>query len=61
MSTCIDCKFWNRNGQPHEVFCEKNDYVGKEVPHRRCLNIIHGNGSGAGDKMEVSIRRRARR
>jgi hypothetical protein len=52
IGTCIDCKFWNRNGQPYEIYCDENDYNGEEVPHRRCLSIIHGNEGGAHSKMK---------
>lgn len=45
MSTCEQCRFWNRNGSPRDEAVGEDDY--EPLPHRRCLNIIHGNGSGA--------------
>lgn len=59
MSTCAECKFWNRNGDAHEVGSDEAD---DNVPtgHRRCLRVIHGNG-GDSRKMISEPGRRARR
>lgn len=54
MSSCAQCRFWDRNGFAHEIYDEKNDYNGEETPHRKCFAIIHGNGSGAGEKMRAA-------
>jgi hypothetical protein len=44
MNTCINCKFWNRNGDP-QTYTDQNteDWDDVALPHRKCLRIIHGN------------------
>lgn len=52
---CVDCASWNRNGDTHEVFLEENNWDGESLPHRVCLNIIHGNrDSRSSRKMKES-------
>lgn len=47
MNTCNTCRFWNRNGEGREMWAnEDDDYV--VTGHRRCLRVIHGNGSSTG-------------
>ena len=43
MATCNDCKFWSRNGNTHQGFIDEAPYE-VDLPHRKCLRIIHGNG-----------------
>lgn len=49
---CLTCKYWNVHGEPYELICEENDYEGEDMPHRKCLLVIHGNASATGSKMK---------
>jgi hypothetical protein len=55
VSTCGTCRYWNRNGSAHSVWVEEDeDEV--DLPHRKCLFVIHGNNrdDDAGEKMRTS-------
>jgi hypothetical protein len=45
MNTCATCRFWNRNGEPVELYDPYADNgLGdmRKMPHRTCFRIIHG-------------------
>lgn len=38
---CKTCRFWAVNGGTRESYDEEG--MGTELPHRKCLKVIHGN------------------
>lgn len=46
MSTCHDCRFWNRNGETYDNFQytdSDNDFEDVFTEKKRCLKILHAN------------------
>ena len=53
MSTCQDCRFWNRNGEGFTYY-PPPDFEPLETEKKRCLKVLHANKEVHGEHEHVN-------